>query len=96
MLVPAEHSLPTTEGIVRSYCAVHQGRVTSILLLSKGLLTLRYAEHKAIADRMRTRARIDCFYAKERRLAQAARRLRPLFWIGRILMPEGSSAWSWP
>ncbi len=48
-LVPAEHSLPTTKGIIRSYCAMHQGRVTSIFVLSKGLLTLRYAEHKTIA-----------------------------------------------
>jgi hypothetical protein len=36
---------------------------------------------------MMTRARIDYFYAKERRLAVAARRLRPLFSLGRIVAP---------
>jgi hypothetical protein len=75
------------KGIVRSYCAVQRAKVVSFFVLSKGLLTLRPGQHAALARRMMTRARIDYFYAKEGRLAVAARRLRPLFSLGRIVAP---------
>jgi hypothetical protein len=88
VLTPTTISLPRTKGVIRSYCAVQRAQVVSIFVVAKGLLTLRYSEHKAIADRMRTRARLDLFYAREKKLAVAARRLQPLFWVGRILMPQ--------
>jgi hypothetical protein len=85
---PPPAALPRTKGIIRAYCGLHRGRLTSFFVLSKGLLRLSPGEYSVIAEKIRERARLDYFYAKEKRLAQAARRLRPLFWIGRILMPD--------
>jgi hypothetical protein len=79
---------PKTKGIVRAYCAIHRAKVVSVFVVAKGLVTLRLGHHLALAEQMRKRARIDFFYAKERRIAQVARRLRPLFWLGRIVLPH--------
>jgi hypothetical protein len=85
--LPPSPRLPKTDGIIRTYCAVRRAEVVSFFTLAKGLVTLRPGEHLAIAEQLRTRARIDFFYAKERRVAAAARRLQPLFWLGRIVAP---------
>jgi hypothetical protein len=88
LLTTDQSRLPRTKSVIRSYCAVQKSQVVSFFVLAKGLLTLNPRRHAALAARMRQRARIDYFYAKERRLGQVARRLRPLFWIGRIIMPR--------
>jgi hypothetical protein len=41
-----------------------------------------------IADRLLNAARRDLFYAKERRLAQLATGLRPIFWAVKVAMPR--------
>ena len=74
-------------GIIRAYCAVQRAKVVSIFEISKGLLTLRPGQHAALARRMLEQARKDYFFAKERRLAVVARRMRPIFFLGRIVAP---------
>jgi hypothetical protein len=86
--LPSPAALPQTKGVIRAYCALRRAEVVSFFTITKGLLTLRPGEHRAVADKIRTRAKIDFFYAKERRLAVVARRFRPLFWLGRIVLPR--------
>jgi hypothetical protein len=85
---PIGPALPKTKTIVRAYCGVHRAQLVSFFVIAKGVLTLRPGECIALAQKMRQRARLDYLRAKERKLAVVARRLRPLFWIGRILMPN--------
>ena len=88
---PAEVVVPRPAvkrpGIIRAYCAVQRAKVVSIFEISKGLLTLRPGQHAALARRMLEQARKDYFFAKERRLAVVARRMRPIFFLGRIVAP---------
>jgi hypothetical protein len=86
---PASGALPRTKPIIRSYCRAENAKLVSYFVIAKGLLTLNLGEQLALAERIRTRARFDYFYAKQRRMAVAARRLQPLFWIGRLISPDG-------
>jgi hypothetical protein len=51
--------------------------------MALGLLRLQYTRHKKIAAAIRAGASRDLFYAKERRLAEVGRMLRPMFWATR-------------
>jgi hypothetical protein len=42
----------------------------------------------ALAAKMRARAERDFFWAKEQRLADVGRRLKPLFWLGMAVAPH--------
>ena len=77
----------TRPGIIRAYCAVQGAKVVSFFQISKEVLTLRPGRHAALARRMLEQARRDYFFAKERRLAIVARRLRPILFLGRIVAP---------
>ena len=87
-VVVARPPLAKRPGIIRAYCAVQGAKVVSIFEISKGLLTLRPERHAALAKRMLEQARKDYFFAKERRLAVVARRMRPIFFFGRIVAPD--------
>jgi hypothetical protein len=80
--------LPRTKHIVRAYCTVHKARAVTFFAVTKGLLTLSLGRQIALANKIRARANRDFFWAKERRLAQTGRRLKPLFWLGRLVMPD--------
>ena len=88
LVTEARHSQTTIRPLVRSYLAMQRGRVHRVFVLSKGVFTLQFGELKALADEMRARTSRDFFFAKERTLAQAGRRLQPLFWLGRVIMPD--------
>jgi hypothetical protein len=62
--------------------------VLAAKVIVTGVLRLQYARHKRMAADIRSKARRDLFYAKERRLAQVGRWLRPLFWATRVLLPR--------
>jgi hypothetical protein len=66
---------------------MYRGRLVSYLVVTKGLLTLSPGAHAAVARRIRQRAEIEYFYAREKKLAVVAQRLRPVLWVGDILMP---------
>ncbi|HEY0714064.1 MAG TPA: hypothetical protein VGF45_15395, partial [Polyangia bacterium] len=65
---PERAPLPKTKPIIRSYCRVENAKLVSYFVIAKGLLTLNLGEQLALASRIRTRARLDYFYAKQRRL----------------------------
>ena len=79
--------LPQTKTIIRAYADVQKARLQRVYLIVAGAATFQYGEHKKIADRLRQAAERDLFDAKEKRLAQFARGLRPIFWAVRIAMP---------
>src|SRR3954468_12014844 len=56
--------------------------------MALGLLRLQYTRHKKIAAAIRAGASRDLFYAKERRLAEVGRMLRPMFWATRLVVPR--------
>ena len=80
--------LPRTRHLVRTYCVVQQAKVVTYFMVAKGVLTLSLGRQVALANKMRARAASDFFWAKEQRLAQTGRRLKPLFWLGRLVMPH--------
>jgi hypothetical protein len=84
---PPRH-LPETKGVVRAYWAVQGSKVRAFFVVTKGLLTLRYREHKELAGKIKRAARIDLFYAKEKRLAQLGRFFQPIFWASRLVLPK--------
>ena len=80
--------LPRTRHLVRTYCVVQEAKVVTYFMLAKGVLTLSLGRQVALANKMRARAASDFFWAKEQRLAQTGRRLKPLFWLGRLVLPQ--------
>ena len=62
--------------------------MVTYFMLAKGVLTLSAGRQVALANKMRARAASDFFWAKEQRLAQTGRRLKPLFWLGRLVLPQ--------
>jgi hypothetical protein len=80
--------VPRTRSIVRAYCTVHQSRVTTFFMVTKGILALEPGRLIALAAKMRARAERDFFWAKEQRLANVGRRLKPIFWLGRAVAPN--------
>jgi hypothetical protein len=81
-------AVPRTRSIVRTYCTVQRGRVTTFFMVTKGILALEPARLIALAAKMRARAERDFFWAKEQRLANVGRRLKPLFWLGMAVAPH--------
>jgi hypothetical protein len=82
--------LPTTKTIIRAYVDLQEAKVYRVYLLSTGLLQFwRFAEKRDLAARIMKAAERDLFYAKEKRLAQVGRALRPVLWLVRVTMPRG-------
>ena len=80
--------VPKTRSIVRAYCTVQRSRVTTFFAVTKGLLALEPARQIALAAKIRARAQSNFFWAKEQRLANVGRRLKPLFWLGMAVAPH--------
>lgn len=80
-------AFPRTKTIIRAFVDLQKARVQRLYLLVSGAATLRLADNKKIADRLLKTAQRDLFYAKERRLAQLATGLRPIFWAVKVAMP---------
>jgi hypothetical protein len=84
----AARSVPRTRSIVRAYCTVQQSRVTTFFMVTRGILALEPGRLIALAAKMRARAERDFFWAKEQRLANVGRRLKPIFWLGKAVAPN--------
>ncbi len=81
--------LPATKTIIRAFFDVQKGKVYRIYLLSTGLLQFwKFAEKRDLAARIMKAVERDFFYAKEKRLAQVGRALRPVLWLVRVPMPR--------
>jgi hypothetical protein len=80
--------LPRTKTIMRAYVDLQKARVQRVYLLVSGAVHLRLGESKRIADRLIKTAERDLFHAKEKRLAQLASGLRPIFWAVKVAMPR--------
>jgi hypothetical protein len=60
-----------------------------VYLLTKGAIIFwRFSEHRALANKILDAAKRDLFYAKEKRIAQVGRALRPVFWLVRVTLPR--------
>ncbi len=81
-------ALPQTKTIIRAFVDLQKARALRLYLLVSGAATLRLADNKKIAERLLKTAQRDLFYAKERRLAQLATGLRPIFWAVKVAMPR--------
>ena len=81
-------SLPRTKTILRAFTDLQTARLQRGYLLVSGAVSFRYGETKKIADNLLQAAERDLFYAKEKRLAQLAMGLRPIFWAVRVAMPR--------
>jgi hypothetical protein len=80
--------VPRTKTIVRGFVDLQKARAKRVYLVVTGVVTGQYADNKKIADRVLKAAERDLFYAKERRLAQLATGLRPIFWAVKVAMPR--------
>ena len=65
-------------------------RLHRIYLLTESIATfgLRYRHNRDLAEQLKKCAERDLFYAKEKRLAQLGRGLRPIFWAVKIALPH--------
>jgi hypothetical protein len=82
--------LPRTKTIIRAFVDLQKARAQRVYLIVSGAATLRLGENKKLADKLLETARRDLFHAKERRLAQLATGLRPIFWAVKIAMPRNA------
>jgi hypothetical protein len=81
-------ALPKTKGMVAAYVGFQKARVQAFGVVVAGVFRLQYTKHRRIAAAIRAGASRDLFYAKERRIAQLGRTLRPLFWATRVILPR--------
>jgi hypothetical protein len=79
---------PRTKTVIRAYVDLQKSRLQRVYVLAAGVASLRYGEHKKIAEKLRRTAERDLFYAKEKRLARLATGLRPIFGIVRVALPK--------
>ena len=88
-LSPAPRSLPQTKTILRAYVDLQKSKVQRIYLITSGVIQFwKFSEKRALAAKLMKIAERDLFFAKEKRLAQVARALRPVIWLVRIAMPQ--------
>jgi hypothetical protein len=80
--------LPRTKGIAAALVDVQKARLEAARVIVRGVLRLQYTRHKRIAAAIRAGASRELFYAKERRLAQIGRAMRPIFWATRVILPR--------
>jgi hypothetical protein len=81
-------ALPQTKTILRAYVDLQKSKLHRIYLVSTGLVQLWKLDEKfALARQIKRVAERDLFFAKERRLAQFGRALRPVIWLVRVAMP---------
>ncbi len=88
-LAPPPKTLPQTKTIIRAYVALQKSKVQRIYLITSGVLQFwKFSEKRALAAQLKRVAERDFFYAKEKRLAQLGRVLRPVIWLVRVTMPR--------
>jgi hypothetical protein len=88
-LAPAPTGPPKTKTIIRAYVDLQKSKLQRIYIITSGIVQFwKLREKYALAIRIKKVAERDLFYAKERRLAQVGRVLRPVLWLVRIAMPR--------
>jgi hypothetical protein len=87
-MVPAS-TLPQTKTILRAYVDLQKSKVRRIYLVTTGMIQFwRLGEKLALARQIKKVAERDLFFAKEKRIAQVGRVLRPVIWLVRVAMPR--------
>ena len=79
---------PRTKTVIRAYVDLQKARLRRVYLMVSGTASLRPGEARAISDKLLRRAQRDLTEAKDRRLAQLAGGLRPVFWAVQVAMPR--------
>jgi hypothetical protein len=88
-LAPPPRALPQTKTILRAYIDLQKSKVQRIYLLTSGVVQFwKFSEKRLLAARLKKVAERDLFFAKEKRLAQVGRALRPVIWLVRVAMPR--------
>jgi hypothetical protein len=88
-LAPLPSKSPATKNILRAYVDLQKSRVHRIYLLSSGIVEpWKLSGKLALAAQLKRVAERDFFFAKEKRLAQLGRGLRPVIWLVRVAMPK--------
>lgn len=77
-----------TKTVVRACLDLHRTKIQRVYLVTAGALSGRLDQNKKLAERLQSAARRDLFYAKEKRLAQLAERLRPIFGVIQVALPR--------
>ena len=86
---PLPSTLPAAKNILRAYVDLQKARVHRIYLLSSGIVEpWKLSGKLALAAQLKRVAERDFFFAKEKRLAQLGRGLRPVIWLVRVAMPK--------
>ena len=86
---PLPSTLPAAKNILRAYVDLQKSRVHRIYLLSSGIVEpWKLSGKMALAAQLKRVAERDFFFAKEKRLAQLGRGLRPVLWLVRVAMPK--------
>jgi hypothetical protein len=80
--------LPQTKTVIRAYTDLQKAQLRRVYLVVSGAVTFNYAENKRLADKLHHAAQRELALAKDRRLAQLAQGLRPIFWAVRIVLPR--------
>jgi hypothetical protein len=81
-------TLPQTKTILRAYVDLQKSKVHRIYLVTTGMIQFwRLGEKLALARYIKKVAERDLFFAKEKRIAQVGRALRPVIWLVRVAMP---------
>ena len=88
IIVNPRAKLPETKTIVRAYWGVQKAKVRAIFLDRRGSPHPALPGQQAPGREIQRAARIDLFYAKEKRLAQLGRLFQPVFWASRIVLPR--------
>ena len=82
-------TLPQTKTILRAYVDLQKSKVHRIYLVTTGMIQFwRLGEKLALARYIKKVAERDLFFAKEKRIAQVGRVLRPVIWLVRVAMPR--------
>ena len=82
-------TLPQTKTILRAYVDLQKSKVHRIYLVTTGMIQFwRLGEKLALARHIKKVAERDLFFAKEKRIAQVGRVLRPVIWLVRVAMPR--------
>jgi hypothetical protein len=77
-----------TKTVIRACLDLHRAKIQRVYLVTAGALSGRLAQNKKLAEKLQSAARRDLFYAKEKRVAQLAERLRPIFGVVQVALPR--------
>jgi hypothetical protein len=81
--------LPQTKTILRAYVDLQASKLRRIYIVSTGVVQFwKLRDKLALARQLKKTAERDLWMAKEKRLAQVGRALRPVIWLVRVAMPR--------